>query len=454
MSMKFWQKTYLVTLTLFLVFLNVGLFTIGYFTYQNNIKTAENNCRAEYDSILSSLVSDHASLSKINERQGMEKLAKSYGEHYKKQNVHLSILRYDVVLFEGFSNPLSYSAETVTRKTIESKDHVIISHQFEDKYTMVYAKSIDYVHNDFHALTFIFALFSLLTAILLAVVLFFILKKMFSPLSKLQETTNAIANGDLSLKADESGKDEFAALGKSFNAMVGKLKDHMQSLAEEADDKQLLVDNLAHELRTPLTTIHGYAEFIEKAPTDEDTKIEIAKFILSESERLQKISEKILDEAYIRNNGIHAEEIDLSEVLLDSAKRLKLRAIEKEVVILTDLQPSVINADKTLLSLLFYNLIENAIKACEPGDKVTLSCRDGIVHITDTGKGMEKEQLAHIVKPFYRTDKSRSRAEGGAGLGLALCHRIVLAHNAKMEFDSVLGKGTDVIVSFSQSTEG
>ena len=121
---------------------------------------------------------------------------------------------------------------------------------------------------------------------------------------------------------------------------------------------------------------------------------------------------------------------------------------------LTDTQPSIVTADKTLLSLLFYNLAENAIKACKSGDKVTLSCRDGIVHITDTGKGIEKEQLAHITKPFYRTDKSRSRAEGGAGLGLALCHRIVLAHNATMEFSSVLGQGTDVTVTFPKGVEG
>ena len=78
-----------------------------------------------------------------------------------------------------------------------------------------------------------------------------------------------------------------------------------------------------------------------------------------------------------------------------------------------------------------------------------ISCSEGQAIIEDNGKGMTEEQLLHITEPFYRTDKSRSRAEGGAGLGLALCKRIVRTHGAEMRFESEIGKGTKIFVTFT-----
>jgi signal transduction histidine kinase len=99
--------------------------------------------------------------------------------------------------------------------------------------------------------------------------------------------------------------------------------------------------------------------------------------------------------------------------------------------------------------MLFYNLTENAVKACTSGGKAKISCAENRVVIEDNGKGMTEEQLLHITEPFYRTDKSRSRAEGGAGLGLALCKRIVYTHGADMHFESEPAKGTKVFVTFT-----
>ena len=99
--------------------------------------------------------------------------------------------------------------------------------------------------------------------------------------------------------------------------------------------------------------------------------------------------------------------------------------------------------------MLFDNLAENAIKACAAGGKVTLRQSDGIVSVEDNGKGMTAEQLLHVTEPFFRTDKSRSRAEGGAGLGLALCKNIAEAHGAEMRFESEIGKGTKIFLNFT-----
>lgn len=211
----------------------------------------------------------------------------------------------------------------------------------------------------------------------------------------------------------------------------------------------MLVDNMAHELRTPLTSIHGYAEYLEKANTTEERRMIAAKYIMSESERLQKISEILLDSAFIRENQIEMKAIDLSAVLSDAAEKLHMRAGKANVEIVCDTTSVTVQGNETLLSMLFYNLTENAIKACSAGGKVRISCSGNQASVEDNGKGMTEEQLVHIIEPFYRTDKSRSRAEGGAGLGLALCRQIVLAHRAEMHFESKTGSGTKVTVTFT-----
>ena len=99
--------------------------------------------------------------------------------------------------------------------------------------------------------------------------------------------------------------------------------------------------------------------------------------------------------------------------------------------------------------MLLYNLTENAIKACKKGGKVKISCSPHQLVVEDNGKGMTPEQLTHITEPFYRTDKSRSRSEGGAGLGLALCKQIAEAHKAVIRFESVPEKGTKITVVFT-----
>jgi signal transduction histidine kinase len=99
--------------------------------------------------------------------------------------------------------------------------------------------------------------------------------------------------------------------------------------------------------------------------------------------------------------------------------------------------------------MLFYNLAENALKACSDGGHVVLSCHGNTATVKDNGKGMTAEQMARVTEPFYRTDKSRSRADGGAGLGLALCKRIADAHGAEMKFSSRLGEGTEVSLTFT-----
>ena len=111
-----------------------------------------------------------------------------------------------------------------------------------------------------------------------------------------------------------------------------------------------------------------------------------------------------------------------------------------------------LEGDETLLEVLLSNLTENALRACEKGGTVVISAamrgEKKVLAVLDDGRGMTEEQLSRITEPFYRTDKGRSRKEGGTGLGLALCKRIADAHGAELVFTSSPGKGTLAEVRF------
>ena len=172
--------------------------------------------------------------------------------------------------------------------------------------------------------------------------------------------------------------------------------------------------------------------------------------IMSESKRLQKISKVLLDSAFIRENGISAGKISTGGLLVKIRDIFVLRAAEKHVEICIEGENFVFDGDETLIEILISNLTENAVRACREGGKVVLGAEISedakTLYIRDNGIGMTEEQILHITEPFYRTDKARSRKEGGTGLGLALCKRIADAHGAQLAFVSEPGIGTTAYV--------
>ncbi|MCM1297705.1 MAG: ATP-binding protein, partial [Muribaculaceae bacterium] len=117
-------------------------------------------------------------------------------------------------------------------------------------------------------------------------------------------------------------------------------------------------------------------------------------------------------------------------------------------------EPCTVMGEEALLESLVVNLADNAAKACDPGGHVMLAVRKGpggrgaVLLVRDDGRGMDADTLARLGDPFFRPDKARSRAQGGAGLGLTLCFQIAQSHGAKLQFASEPGKGTAATVSF------
>ena len=446
MKMRFWQKIYVLTLVLFLVCLNVGIFSLAAITHRKNVDSMETTAKGEYNYIAMTFERDYNDGGGTN----VSLLMKTYVNHYKDKGVIFALFEDGIPIYNGFPEELELESETLSHRMINEKRHVVITAKIcSGKYAFAFAKNVDPLEREFRALMVVYSMTALAFSSFLAVTLFVILKRLSKPLEKLRKTTEQIESGDFSVTADESGGDEFSLLAKSFNSMIAKINDQMTSLELDAEKKQMLVDNMAHELRTPLTSIRGYAEYLEKAKSDEESRMLAIRYIISESIRLQKISEILLDSAYIRENPPPFDEVDISELIKDTVYRLKPRADEKGVRLISNTEIMIVQGEKTLLSMLLYNLTENAIKACESGGVVTLSVVKKSVFVSDTGKGMTESQICHITEPFYKADRSRTRAEGGAGLGLSISNQIIELHKIQMNVKSELDKGTTFTLTFT-----
>lgn len=452
MRMKFFERTYLITFVLFLVFLNVAVFALAMYTFHNSTEAAKSVCLTELSSIADAFEKDY----EYAGAQSAGILQAAYGKFYKEKNIFLKFINEENVGYSGISEEIPVPAlNTLSVIRNAGKRYVVISRSICDNtFTMVYSKDVSYLDKEFTRLCIVFVAGSLAASLLLGVILYFVLRKLYVPLIKLRNATGDIANGNFNVRAEDKGDDEVSALARDFNIMADKVSRQITQLKDTADRKQNMLDNLAHEMRTPLTAIHGYAEYICGARIPDEERVDAAKYIMSESMRLKDISEVLLDSAFIRENGIKAKDISLRGLAYRTCNRLDKDAVNRGVTIFCLAEDVFISADESLLDILLSNLIENAVKACKGGGEVTVGTElteDTVsLYVKDTGIGMTEEQLLHITEPFYRTDKSRSRADGGTGLGLALCKRIAQAHGTNLEFVSEEGKGTVASITFTR----
>ena len=452
--MRFREKTYLITLVLFLLFLNIGIFSLAYYTYHNNMEAAADLCREESRVIADGFAKDAEYL---NYNSAKKILMRSYCSHYAENNINLGFWNDDKDFTEYGNLPESTKipvSEYYSTQRIDGKRYFVISEPIQESdILLVYAKDVSYLDEDFWHLSMVYVITSVGASILLALCLFFVLRKLSMPLEKLRSAAGEIANGNFDSRADESGRDEFSLLASDFNRMAEHISGQMKELESNAKTKQRMLDNLAHEMRTPLTSIRGYAEYLRDANIDESEKIEAIEFIISESERLKAIGERMLDEAFIRENKITPENVNMGEMIFGVVKKLSVKAANKGVALKAEAEEIYLDCDRLLIELLITNLTDNAIKACRGKGEVVIGCKkegvNTIISVSDNGIGMTEEQIAHITEPFYRTDKSRSRDEGGTGLGLSLCERIAIAHGTKLTFESETDKGTKAFVTFT-----
>ena len=234
-----------------------------------------------------------------------------------------------------------------------------------------------------------------------------------------------------------------------------QIEQQLKELQFEVQSKQQFIDNFAHEMRTPLTSIYGYAEYLQKAPLDEREIIDSTQYIMDEAKHMQGVAGTLLTLATLRNYQAAPVPLDAAALFDDIKQTVSAQPSNTAVEILCHVQTDTLHAQEDLVKILLTNLCTNAIKACssKPSGIINLRAdKQGshiIVSVTDNGHGIPDVSLPQLMEPFYRVDTARSRTAGGAGLGLALCKRIMEVHGGTLAIESTEGIGTRVAAAFT-----
>lgn len=216
------------------------------------------------------------------------------------------------------------------------------------------------------------------------------------------------------------------------------------------------VANVSHELRTPLTIIGGFAETLQDPEIPAARRAEFAKTIFSNTQRMQRIVDELLDLSRIETGHWRPrpESIRIADLAAEVYARSATSAKSKSVALDTSIDPSAetIVADRTALEQILINLVENALRHTGEGGRITIQTfpeTDGVsLAVSDTGSGIPPEHLPRIFERFYRADSGRSRDAGGTGLGLAIVKHLVEAHGGMVRAESVVGAGTTIRIFF------
>ncbi len=279
------------------------------------------------------------------------------------------------------------------------------------------------------------------------------------PLAKLATAARDFGEGDLSARTEIDRTDELGEVARAFDDMAARVADLVHAEKE-------LVANVSHELRTPLARIRVALDIASEgdASAIQESLVDITDD-LAELERLVSdiVTAARLDLAADAPRGIpplRKEKVSLNDLLAQAAKRFRRAYPDRPLEMNNDDELPPLEGDPVLLHRVIDNLLDNAHKYSDaPTHPVQLTTtRDGdevLIEVRDHGVGIAARDLSGVFHPFFRVDRSRTRATGGLGLGLALVKRIVDAHGGSISLESVVDEGTVVSVRLpSAPSEG
>lgn len=277
-----------------------------------------------------------------------------------------------------------------------------------------------------------------------------------APVRKLSQATRAFARGDYRKRVKPKGNDEITHLMEDFNAMAERLEANIWELNDAVRRQEEFTGAFAHELKTPLTAIIGYSELLMSMQLSEEARMMSAGYIYQDGKRLERLAYKMMELARVDKQDISFQRVSV-KVLMDAVTATtRPMLMAKRVELKINSQEAYLWGDKDLLLSLLLNLVDNSRKACTEGGTIWIMGKKVekgyLLEVQDDGRGMPNQELPHVAEAFYMVDKSRARKEGGAGLGMALCAKIVTLHQARWQIKSEEGKGTAISIFFAEGS--
>ncbi len=304
------------------------------------------------------------------------------------------------------------------------------------------------VDDTLHHLLLVESVVALVVLLALAALSWFVVKLGLRPLEQMQQTAGAIAAGDLSQRIETADEHtEVGRLGLALNEMLHQIETAFgERSASEARLRRFIAD-ASHELRTPLTSIRGYAELFRRGAAERPEDLAKAmRRIEEEANRMGVLVDDLLLLARLdQGRPLERKPVDLTRITRDAVDDARAVAPTRPI----DYSPNgaiIVPGDEARLRQVLANLLQNADRHTPANTpvhvRVTSDDTDAVIEVVDEGPGMEQEAAGRVFERFWRSDPSRTRASGGAGLGLAIVAAIADAHGGRAAVDTTLGHGT------------
>ena len=278
---------------------------------------------------------------------------------------------------------------------------------------------------------------------------YFLARKSLAPIATMNSQTQRISAENLSARLDvTNSKDELGCLTTTINELLARLENSF-------NEQQRFIADASHELRTPLAVLRGETEVALGKTRTIDEYQQSLWLIQDEAERLSRIVEDLFLLARQPLNtpaAFNKERLSLNEAVRDCARAAQVLAVRKGIRLKleSDLPPIVLNGDEELIKRMLLNLLDNAVKYTPEGGEISLAIArqngNAEIVVRDTGIGIPASDQTRVFHRFFRVDKARARAHGGAGLGLSIARWIAELHGGAISVASKPGEGSTFTV--------
>lgn len=321
------------------------------------------------------------------------------------------------------------------------------------KFQLILVKDISSIYEEMTKQMGLFVMIYLVVIFFAVDIVFWLVRMVLKPLTELENTAGAISRGDWERRCRVRRNDEIGKVSVAFNRMADKMEEQMEELETVSERRRQLLGSLTHELKTPMTSIIGYSDTLLHVKISEEQQKKALEHINSECRRLERLSGKMMTLIGLYDEDrIHKEPYPVDKLVREVADLERYHMQDSQMELLASSESWECEMDVDLMESLLVNLLDNAIKASKPGSVIELHGEKGCIWVRDFGKGIPEEEIPRITEAFYMVDKSRSRKDGGIGMGLALCQRIAEIHGAKLLIESAVGQGTKISVIFQEET--
>lgn len=330
-----------------------------------------------------------------------------------------------------------------------------ISQPLENRDTQVgiirYTASLERLEEEIFRILSYFAVFGLFIILLSLVIIVAISNSIITPINRLTGVASRMARGQYGIRAEESGEDEIAALGRTMNTLS-------DNIVEKEQIKNEFISSISHELRTPLTSIKGWAITLKGEVEDAESIMNSGLDIIeNESDRLSRMVEELLDfSSFVSGKmKLYKEAVNVTELLKNIVIQLGPRAegLSLDLNFRYEEENIMAEIDQNRIKQVVINVLDNSIKFTPAGGKIEVHLAQDEakveISVTDTGIGISPEEINHVTTRFYKGSHNQSHI----GLGLSISEEIVRLHGGDFTIESILGQETTVRIALPKEKE-